>query len=145
MTKIHPFAEICPLSRKTLKQLGFKFTSLHLDKTKDGWLRLYCRWESNGKKMQSRDKFPILAATSFESYACSMSFSFPVEFKNKKFDYNLKTEIQLGIELEDQTQFIDYTPKFHENLKYGVLVWFAPKNWNNGEGDEELFKWDEKS
>ena len=140
MQKIHPFAEICPLSKKTLRKLGFKFTSLHLYKTKEGWLKLYCRWGSNDKKMQGRDKYPSLASTSFESYACSKYFSFPIEIPKTEY----KTEIQLGIELEDQTKFIDYTPKFYENLGYGVLVWFAPKDWDDGVGDIELFKLDIK-
>ena len=143
-TNIRPFAEVCSLSKETLENLGFKFTSLHLDKTKEGWLRLYCHWQS-GEKMEGRDKYPTLEMTTSESYACSQSFSFPIEFEDKEFDWKLKTEIILGIELENQNEFIDYTPKFHENLKYGVLVWFAPKNWNDGEGDEELFKWDEEN
>lgn len=142
MSKILPFAEFGAFSEEKLEQLGFHFTALHLDKTKDGWLRLYCTWNSDQEKMLCRDKYPTLECTSFEHSACSKNFSFPIEVEDKEYDYKGKVEITLGIYQEDENKSIDYSPKFHENLKYGVLVWFAPKTWNNGEGDEELFRWE---
>lgn len=152
--KILPFAEVSSLSTEVMEQLGFHFTAVHLDRTKEGWLRLYCAWKSDDKKMKSRDKYPVKSCTTFCYNETSVLFRFPeipTPYKDEETGevHEYKAEIELGIQFVNENgewvnKSIPYTPKFHENIKYGVLLWFAPDGWNDGENDEQLFKWEEK-
>ena len=54
---IRPFVELGIHSEKVLDKLGFDITSLHLDKTGDGWLRIYIRYGS--KKDEYKFKFAV--------------------------------------------------------------------------------------
>lgn len=157
---IHPFAEVGVYSKYPLEnRLGFHFTALHLDRTKEGWLRLYCTWSQNNEKAKGRTKYAMfdgsggicgvtsevmLCFNSIKSTSRKMSFG-------KEKGENWPASITLGIQLCDakgqyngSEKNLGYSYKFFENLKYGVLVWFAPEGWNNAERDVPLFQWDKE-
>lgn len=148
---IRPYAEIESLSQKALDAIGFRFTALDLDKTKDGWLRLYITWRAD--KDEYKVKYPCVSSHasgrgSGQEYD-SVEFEFPqiaAPYGTKeKWEKNHKASIDVGIYIKTgrvkNPPRLGYSYKFKENIKYGALVWFAPESWNSGKGDKNLFAW----
>ena len=48
--------------------------------------------------------------------------------------------IRFGIRFDDTIEDFDYL--FFQNTKYGLVAYFAPKNWNSTEGAELIYKFD---
>jgi hypothetical protein len=118
---------------------GFEITALHLDKTKEGWLRLYVTWKAS--KEEYRFRRPSHVATTFSATERYFSFDFPLQYRTHKNRHPLG--FQAGI-YHSQNKAIAYSPKFIENIKYGLILWFSPKGWNSGKSDQELFQWNAK-
>ena len=141
-SSIRPFAEVNSHSEPVFDKLGFDITSIHLDKTKDGWLRVYITWSA--KKDEYKFKYPIKGCSSYGYGENSVELEFPqVKSKYKQSDGEFAPcDIEVGICTVNDKK-LDYSFKFIENLSYGCLVWFAPKNWNNGLGEMAMFEFNE--
>ena len=130
------------VAKRIFKKHDFKITSLHADITKENWIRIYVRWRA--KKEEYKFKYIKLGGTLHAGYYKEMELDFPIEYKWKRTnDYKSNLSISIGLQDTNEND-LDYSPRFFENLKYGVLVWFSPKNWNDGKKDKEIFKWDRK-
>lgn len=140
---IRPFVELGIHSEKVLDKLGFDITSLHLDKTGDGWLRIYIRYGS--KKDEYKFKFAVKGCVSYSYSENYVELEFPqVNSTFKRFDKTFApVSINVGIQNIKNSQ-LGYTFKFIENMGYGCLVWFAPEGWNSGENETAMFEFNKK-
>lgn len=107
-----------------LENAGFKITQLDLDLTGDGWLRLHAKWTATE---EWKTKYPVVESSMFSLHANRVEFGFNPYGKDAA-GFCL-AQFSLGIENESD---LNWFFKFTENIKYGVNVYFAPKNWNQG-------------
>lgn len=151
---IHPYAEIGALSKKALDALGFRFTAIDLDLTKEGWLRLYVRWDGNAKQA-GRLKYPRCGCTGSgsgggrESEDLELEFpEIPAPYGRAEYARDHKATINLGVLIKTGRALsparLKYHYQFFDCIKYGVNVWFSPLDWNDGAGDKSLFRWAER-
>jgi hypothetical protein len=144
-----PFAEVDSLSEEKMTAIGFQFTTLDLDLTKENWLRLYVAWKCSNTDENCKTKYPTLNCIGLSHGENRVDF----EFTDLSAPYDQTEHGQLhkaGISVGIQTKFRngrlikdypDYGYRFTEGVKYGALVWFSPKNWNNGKRGKALFHW----
>ena len=139
--KIEPFFEFntYPAAENLLSAHGLELTALDADLTKENWIRVYATWAA--KKDEYKFKYPVLYGSSSGYSDSAVNLAFPqLKYRYRHKQFSRMTPLQLSVGIQDiMEQQLKYSYRFFENLKYGVLVWFAPENWNNGEGDKNLF------
>lgn len=136
---IQPFLEFdkLPGAEKLLTAYGFETTALHADITKEGWVRVYVTWKA--AKDEYKFRRPTHVGTTFAWSDKSFNFEFPLVYRTHAMRHQLGFKVGL---YNLRGRKVSYTPKFVEYLKYGMLCWFAPRNWNTGTKDTEIFKWE---
>lgn len=149
---IHPICEILgPSSIKALNAISFHFTAIDLDRTKDNWLRLYVTWTAADKESY-RVKYSCTDGSGSGHGGGRESQEVYLEFPEVSAPYGPEehakkycAHINLGIMIKTGCTLnpprLGYVYRFKQNIKYGVLVWFSPSNWNSGERDKLLFRW----
>ena len=126
------------LDRCCFQKRKFKITNLDLDLTKEGWLRIWMRWNSS-----SEDSYVFKYVTEdcriwmFNENRIYLKFNVP-----KTVDM-FGDVIEVGIR-QDVCKKLDFDYKFLENLKYGVRLWFAPKSFNDGVSDKLIYSYDKE-
>jgi hypothetical protein len=108
-----------------------EINEIKVRKHSNGWISVYAAWQEKGKETKDFHKFkyPKLASKNFGYEDTSCTFEFP-ETKDPSGEATLTIGLQLK-NPEEENGRIGYDPVFHENNKYGVTVWFAPKNWED--------------
>ncbi len=148
---IKPFAEVCPF----LDRIGFKITCLELDKTSDGWLRVYTRWGIKKPKFENLEyhtKYPTIGGFSIGYDERSVNLEFPGFGQSLEFKPLNRAKIKVGVyhfydnNSDDPVNRIpikwDY--RFFESIKYGANVYFSPRGWNSGPDTPMVYHNDEK-
>tara|TARA_R110000868_G_scaffold326602_1_gene587615 strand:- start:20 stop:460 length:441 start_codon:yes stop_codon:yes gene_type:complete len=139
-SKLDIFVDVHP----SLDKRGLKLTCVDYDLTHDGWIRAHIRW--NCKVTDT--KYAVLGDRSSSYNQQSANITFPnVKYRFRgtnrdgtKYSFTCKSTIEVGLFTKDNSK-LGYSPKFLENLKWGVNVYFAPKNWNTKPDKQSLFKW----
>ena len=127
---------------KVLAKYGFDVAALDVDLLADGWIRIHVRWTS------AKDKYKfkyVQKAASFFGVEKLLFLEFP-EVKYRFYTssngirtrFTANTEIHVGLANNDESE-LECEPKFHDNIGYGVNVYFAPKGFNNGEGETAIY------
>ena len=146
---IRPYAWIDSLSEDAMTAIGFRFTALDLDRTKENWLRLYCTWTAEGEASY-KTKYPTLDGSCSSSGGGSQNSGIQLAFKDIPAPYadggaDHKAGIELGIGIRTGRRLnpprLGYSYSHFDRIKYGVRVWFHPPDWNDGVGDKCLSKW----
>ena len=123
-------------SKAFLKKVNFRFTRRFVDITKQGWIGVYIEWNADVTGFKVAQKSSV---GYFGGSEVMYTLHFPevkYRYKHDEFKYITTTfQISVGLNLIRHKVFkkyinIGYEPKFHENLGYGAIVWFAPKNWD---------------
>lgn len=147
-----PFAAVDSLSEEKMKEIGFQFTTLDLDLTKENWLRLYVTWRCSNADEHGKTKYPTLNSVGYSNGENRVDFEFtelPAPYDQTEYGLLHKAGIFVGIQVKFRNgrlirDFPDYSYQFQDNVKYGALVWFAPKTWNNGKHEKVLYRWQAK-
>ena len=131
---LRPFIE----PNEFLETLGFEITTLDLDETSDGWLRVHARWDL---KDSAAVKYPHLGCQTSCWDQKYVELTFPELGKEKDEEFHYETDLaRLEVGIETPGEKLDWSFKFKENIKYGVNLYFAPPNWNCGP-DKPISHW----
>jgi len=140
---MQPFVDITDTwteSKKLLKKFKFKITDVKATEYQNGWIGVCVEWNSTHHCRMVR-----LGLTSF-AYSKT---SFTLVFTDPEAEHTVVYDdggtgssvlgIEVGLFMSDDNRLpidekITHEPKFFENLKYGVLVYFAPKDFFDTEG-----------
>lgn len=126
------------LGDKAFKKIGFKVTDVTLTKLKGGWLAVTVNWDSNDGE-HYKIKYGVNGGASYGYSDKAIVIDFPqlkYRFRTKTNSFTTTSQINIGIQTING-HALNYEPKFFENLKYGVTVYFAPKNW--GKINKEIY------
>ena len=105
-----------------VKKYGFRLTDATLSKMKDGWLELVVNWEAD------KDAYLFKNCYSYGTLWASDYVCQSLRFTN--LPKNFKVSLDIGIQVKNLSENIEYTPEFFNNLKYGAAVYFSPKDWH---------------
>lgn len=115
-----------------------KIQNIFAEKLQNGFLSVSINWESN-----SDNRYVVEGPTTFGYAESSVTLHFPninYSYKNQP-DLTFPAFIEVGFELLDESDAlsidepIQYTYLFMVRGKYYVRVYFAPKNWNDGQSE----------
>lgn len=139
MIKEHPFFE-----EEGLVSRGFELTNFNLDLIEGGWLRICADWDSK-KDNTWKFKYPkfdgcwIMLGGQND---IEVRFYFPEFGKYNDAEEGEgkimipKASFSLGLYIpqdENENRVKNsYEYKYHQNTKYGVAVYFAPKDFESG-------------
>ena len=133
------------------KEFNFKFKKPETRRHTNGLISVTLDWKSTKKtKDFSRFKYVKISHTSFGgAYTISKKryinvCSVALEFTELKEDENTVAppwfEISLGASSENEADLSSYDFLFIQNTKYGVIAWFAFRNWEDWENSEQIWK-----
>lgn len=139
---------------KMYRDRNFYITEFKLVETSEGWLRLDIEWNSDSFKEENKKiKFISFKYVSEEGTSSSSNGEERIFFRfselNIKNKYGcLNTHFDAGIYVDNETideniWFSNYKYKYFENLKYGVSLYFSPKEF--GTGAEKILQYIDNS
>lgn len=129
--KLVSFAEVYESDEKFAKKVGFEFDECKLCLLKNGLLCLYTSWA--GSSSVEGFKYPELIGTCYGCYTKYRDFRFSKLWVRKTKDsperkLRRPLYIEIGICYKDgieSDELIEYECLYHENLKYGVAMYFG--------------------
>ena len=124
------------ISQRLLDKYGFRVRDIQLQSLKDGWLCVSLNWTSD--KDTTLFKYCYSAGTMFTDDATSQEVNFT--YLSKRF----KASLDIGIQTVDPEEDIQYSVKYFQNTKYGIAVYFAPKNAHQVKETIEQYDFDDK-
>jgi hypothetical protein len=150
---IHPFFEWDADSKDIMEtQMGFVITHFSMRLTKENWLIVSAGWKLNDEKDRGyMIKYPVYNGRGFGSDDVHANFFFPeieADEDALRFDYSDierryngfgKVGFTIGIEVEEKDfekykwPVLGYDYAYSENTKYGVAVYFSPKDFGQTE------------
>lgn len=147
---IKPYIEIPFLSDEQAKDLcGFELTYFCASKNDCDLLCIQADWRGSWET-----KYPKFDGTSHSSWGDEkVRFKFQdapiiigddgelIKEKSKETDLETHFGLEIGFYEEDEDKqggFLDINYLFHQNTKYGVVVYFAPKGWKGFDRKEIL-------
>ena len=119
-----------------------KIKKIFAEKLSNYFIRVSIDWESDSDNI-----YAVEGPTTIGYAECSVTVQFPnlkYSYKNLGSDLKFPAFIEVGLELLDESgelstaHEIQYTYLFMERRKYGVCVYFAPKNWDTGSSEVML-------
>lgn len=146
---IKPFVELtsCNEAQSVIKEHGLEITSVKCVKLKNDFIIVYVDWKN-----------PSCLA----KYACDggsgsmgqlqvweeLQFN-ELKFKYEDFDFDSHVTLTVGLESINENGELDgilgYDSLYFQNTKYGAAVYFAPYGWNDHDGAEILFDYNEEN
>jgi hypothetical protein len=162
---IHPFFEWDADSKEIMeKDMGFVITHFSMQITKENWLIVNASWKLNDEK----DRGYLIKYPRFNGHSSTygggtdevaVNFFFPeieADEEALRFDYDEKERryngfgkvgFSIGIEVEEEEfkkykwPVLGYEYAYSQNAKYGVSVYFNPRDF--GEIERTLVEYDE--
>jgi hypothetical protein len=116
------------------KRIGFRFTDICARKYPNGFIGVIVNWEASGDESHNVSH-GTLGCKMYAVENVSLEVCFPeLTYRIGDNDWDTNFEIEVGISSLFENGKVPYEPLFFQNLKYGVEVWFGPKDWDlNGE------------
>lgn len=106
------------------KDYGFELTQKSAVVLANGMIEVCLDWTST--KDQTKFKYPSLSHYGYNSNSVDYAIEFNnVTYKDEELDFTSTFNISIGLVCDKA-----FEPLFHQNTKYGCLVYFAPEGWN---------------
>ena len=141
---IKPFVELScgDEAQSVIKKHGLEIKSVECLKLKNGFIVVCVHW----KNPTCEAKYAVDGGSgSVNNYEVWKSLKFPnLKFRYPDFDFDSTIELQVGLQKLNENGEpegeLGYNSMYFQNLKYGAAVYFGPRNWNDLDGAEILFK-----
>lgn len=145
---IKPFIELSPFTaaQNLYKKHKFEIDRISMRRLKNGFIEVIVEWGGDLKYVTDGGKM-----FSSNSVSQTLEFSHKFRYTSRRPDIHGKksrhtTTLSFDVGLQTVTKKgnysrarLNYRPLFFQNLKYGVAVYFGPKNWEQIK--EHLHDW----